>query len=69
MDRLLCAASVLVVALGARDFSRFLMRKRKAEQLQLRLALWEGEGGALPQARGRTAAPVSPRAASPATDR
>jgi len=69
MDRLLCAASVLVVALGARDFARFLKRKRKAEQLQQRLALWEGEGGAVPQARGRTAAQVSPRAASPATDR
>lgn len=69
MDRLLCAASVVLVALGARDFARFLRRKRKAAQLQLRLALWEGEGGAVPTSPRRTAAQISPRAASPAADR
>jgi hypothetical protein len=68
MDRLLCAASVVVVALGARDFSRFLRRKRKAEQFKQRLDLWEGEGGAVPTSSRRTAAQVSPRAASPSAD-
>lgn len=69
MDRLLCAASVVVVALGARDFARFLRRKRKAAQLQLRLELWESEGGAIPASPRRTAAQVSPGAASPVADR
>lgn len=68
MGRLFAAASLLVAALGARHFYSFMNRHGKALALQRRLELWEGEGGAVPVSRRRTAAQVSPRESSPHAD-
>jgi hypothetical protein len=69
MGRLLAAASFLVAALGARHVYTFMNRHGKARSLQRRLELWEGEGGAVPVSRRRTAAQVSPLRESPHADR
>jgi hypothetical protein len=71
MDKLFGAAALTVLGVGARSF--YLRWKNSAQQrLQRRkLEVWEGEGGALPVGRKRTAAQISPRKrrrASPRTD-
>jgi hypothetical protein len=68
--RALCsAAAVAGFALGVRHFRRFLNEHRKSRAQERRLQVWEGEGGAVPVARGRTAAQISPRESSAASSR
>ena len=69
MRYLLSIAAVAVTALGAQHFYRYMNRRGKSRTLQRRLDVWEGEGGAVPVSRKRTASQVSPRPASPRADR
>ncbi len=69
MRTLLCIAAVATTALGAQHFYRYMNRRGKSRALQRRLDVWEGEGGAVPVSRKRTASQTSPRRASPAADR
>ena len=53
---------------GARHFFIFLNEHKKNRLQEKKLEVWEGEGGAVPVARSRTAAQVKPKkrpAASP----
>ena len=53
---------------GVRHFLNFMNRKNKRALQEKKLEVWEGEGGAVPVAKTRTAAQVKPRkrpAASP----
>ncbi len=49
------------MACGARHFLMFLKQKRKDRLQEKKLEVWEGEGGAVPVAKTRTAAQVAPR--------
>jgi hypothetical protein len=49
---------------GARHFLNFLNQKSKTRLARKKLEVWEGEGGAVPVAKTRTAAQISPRKAS-----
>lgn len=69
MRILLSIAAVAATALGAHHFYRYMNRRGKSRTLQRRLDVWEGEGGSVPVSRKRTASQVSPRSASPRTDR
>jgi hypothetical protein len=69
MRLLVSIAAVAIAALGAQHFYRYMNRRGKSRVLQRRLDVWEGEGGAVPVSQERTASQVSPRRASPATDR
>jgi hypothetical protein len=61
MKSLFTLAALAGFARGAWHFSRFMKQKR-IDRLQARkLEVWEGEGGAVPVARERTAAQVRPR--------
>ena len=68
MRTLLSIAAVAMTALGAQHFYRYMNRRGKSRALQRRLDVWEGEGGAVPVSRKRTASQTSPRRASPAAD-
>ena len=61
MRILLNAAALAGFALGARHFRNFLSEHRKNRAQEKRLEIWEGEGGAVPVQRERTAAQISPR--------
>jgi len=53
---------------GARHFLNFMKQNNKNRLTEKKLEIWEGEGGAVPVAKTRTAAQVRPRkrpAASP----
>ncbi|HEX6154622.1 MAG TPA: hypothetical protein VFZ54_01265 [Burkholderiales bacterium] len=53
---------------GVRHFLNFMKQNNKNKLTQKKLEIWEGEGGAVPVAKTRTAAQVKPRkrpAASP----
>ena len=53
---------------GIRHFLNFMNHKNKNALQEKKLEIWEGEGGAVPVAKTRTAAQVKPRkrpAASP----
>ena len=53
---------------GVRHFLNFMNHKNKNALQEKKLEIWEGEGGAVPVAKSRTAAQVKPRkrpAASP----
>lgn len=53
---------------GIRHFLNFMNHKNKRALQEKKLDIWEGEGGAVPVAKTRTAAQVRPRkrpAASP----
>jgi hypothetical protein len=53
---------------GVRHFLNFMNHKNKKALQEKKLEVWEGEGGAVPVAKSRTAAQVKPRkrpAASP----
>jgi hypothetical protein len=67
MRSLLTLAALAGLACGARHFLNFLSRKNKNRLAQKRLEIWEGEGGAVPVAKTRTAAQVSPRKLSSAS--
>jgi hypothetical protein len=69
MDRLLSVVAATVAALGAHHLYRYMNRRGKSRTAQRRLDVWEGEGGAIPVSRSRTAAQVAPRRASPRADR
>jgi hypothetical protein len=46
---------------GARHFLNFMNQKKKNRLQEKKLEVWEGEGGAVPVAKSRTAAQVKPR--------
>ena len=46
---------------GARHFFIFLNEHKKNRLQEKKLEVWEGEGGAVPVAKSRTAAQVKPR--------
>ena len=54
---------------GARHFFIFLNEHKKNRLQEKKLAVWEGEGGAVPVAATRTAAQISPRKPSTASPR
>jgi hypothetical protein len=57
-----------MLALGGRHFYSHLKNRRKDKLQQVKLEVWEGEGGAVPVAAHRTAAQVAPRQPSPRAD-
>jgi len=61
MKTLFSVAAFAGFALGARHFARFLNEHRKNRLQEKRLEIWEGEGGAVPVAKTKTAAQVRPR--------
>lgn len=69
MRYLLSIAAVAMTALGAQHFYRYMNRREKSRALQRRLDVWEGEGGAVPDARKRTPSQAARQRASPAADR
>jgi hypothetical protein len=46
---------------GVRHFLNFMNQKNKKALQKKKLEVWEGEGGAVPVAKTRTAAQVKPR--------
>ena len=62
-------AAIAGFAFGARHFRRFLNARKKSVSLERRLAVWEGEGGAVPVVPARTAAQIAPRNAPPLSPR
>jgi hypothetical protein len=54
---------------GARHFLNFLSEKEKNRLARSKLEVWEGEGGAVPVAKTRTAAQVRPKKSSKASPR
>ena len=69
MRTLFTVAAVAGLALGARAIGRFLNEHRKNRLQEKRLQVWEGEGGAVPVERERTAAQIAPRNAPPLSPR
>jgi hypothetical protein len=69
MRSVLTFAALAGVICGARHFLNFLSRKSKRRLARKKLEVWEGEGGAVPVARTRTAAQISPRKVSKASPR
>ena len=61
MRHLLGILSIGMLALGGRDFFLHLKSKGKKRLAQSKLEVWEGEGGAVPASRRRTAAQITPR--------
>lgn len=57
------------LAYGIWDFSRYMKQKRIDRLQKRKLEVWEGEGGAVPVARERTAAQVRPKKTSSASPR
>lgn len=64
MRTLLLLGSLTTIVCGARHFHNYLSEQRKNRITQRRLEIWEGEGGAVPAGRRRTAQQVSPRKVS-----
>jgi hypothetical protein len=67
MRTLFFLGSVAAIVCGARHFLNYLNEQRKNRLAQKRLEVWEGEGGAVPAGRRRTAQQVSPRKVSGAS--
>jgi hypothetical protein len=68
MKSILTLAAFGALVAGARHFLNFLNEKNKNRLQEKKLEVWEGEGGAVPVAKTRTAAQVRPKkrpAASP----
>lgn len=61
MNSILTLAAFGGLACGARHFLNFMNRKKKIRLQEKKLEVWEGEGGAVPVAKTRTAAQVKPR--------
>jgi hypothetical protein len=69
MEQLLSALAIAVLGLGARHFYLHRKNKGKRNLEEKKLEVWEGEGGAVPVSRERTAAQVSPRKSKSASPR
>ena len=68
MRPILTIAAFASLACGFRHFLNFMNQKNKTRLQEKKLEVWEGEGGAVPVAKSRTAAQVKPKkrpAASP----
>ena len=59
--------SLVALVCGARHFLNYLSEQRKNRVTRRRVEVWEGEGGAVPAGRRRTAQQVSPRKVSDAS--
>jgi hypothetical protein len=67
MRTLFLLGSLAGIVGGARHFLNYLSEQRKNRPSRKRLAVREGEGGAVPAGRRRTAQQVSPRKVSGAS--
>jgi len=68
MRTLITLSAFAGLVVGVRHFLNFMNHKNKNVLQEKKLEVWEGEGGAVPVAKSRTAAQVKPRkrpAASP----
>jgi len=68
MRTLITLSAFAGLVVGVRHFLNFMNHKNKNALQEKKLEIWEGEGGAVPVARSRTAAQVKPKkrpAASP----
>ena len=68
MRTLITLSAFAGLVVGVRHFLNFMNHKNKNALQEKKLEVWEGEGGAVPVAKSRTAAQVKPRkrpAASP----
>ena len=68
MRTLITLSAFAGLYVGVRHFLNFMNHKNKNALQEKKLEIWEGEGGAVPVAKSRTAAQVKPRkrpAASP----
>lgn len=61
MKSILTLAALGGLACGARHFLNFMNHKKKNRLQEKKLEVWEGEGGAVPVAKTRTAAQIKPR--------
>jgi hypothetical protein len=71
MRHVITSLAIATLAIGGRNFYRYLNQKKKNRLQQHKLEVWEGEGGAVPVAPNRTAAQIAPRrhaSASPLAD-
>ena len=68
MERLFSALALAMLAIGGRHFYSHMKSKKKNRLHQVKLEVWEAEGGAVPVAPDRTAAQVTPRNPSPRAD-
>jgi hypothetical protein len=59
--------SIAGVVCGARHFLNYLNEQQKNRVTERRLEVWEGEGGAAPVERSRTAQAISARRVSGAS--
>jgi hypothetical protein len=69
MEKLIAAIALAACALGGRHFYSRMKIKRKTRLQAAKLEVWEGEGGAVPVAKDRTAAQITPRSPAPASPR
>ena len=69
MRPILTIAAFAGLFFGGRHFFNFLSQKDKRRLTQKKLEVWEGEGGAVPVAKTRTAAQVRPKKRRPASPR
>ena len=61
MKSILTLTALGALVTGARHFLNFMNQKKKNRLQKNKLEIWEGEGGAVPVAKTRTAAQVKPR--------
>ena len=61
MKSLLALVVSAACAYAGWQFLKSAKRKQNRRELKPRIETWEGEGGAVPVARGRTAAQISPQ--------
>lgn len=61
MKSILTLAAFGALVTGVRHFLNFMNLKNKNRLHEKRLEVWEGEGGAVPVAKTRTAAQVKPK--------
>lgn len=61
MRPILTIAAFAGLIAGVRHFLNFLSEKDKKRLTEKKLEVWEGEGGAVPVAKTRTAAQVKPK--------
>ena len=61
MKSILTLAAFGGFACGVRHFLNFMNIKKKNRLQEKKLEVWEGEGGAVPVAKSRTAAQVKPK--------
>jgi len=61
MKSILTLGAFAGLACGTRHFLKFMNQKNKNRLQEKKLEVWEGEGGAVPVAKTRTAAQVRPR--------